>query len=85
MSKPIVAQIVIPVIDSSGTHLTFQSTYCEKTYGSTTVNLGPVLIGLTGDLTNIAIGTAIANACNSNYGTSWTFADVLLVGGVSFL
>jgi len=81
----VVANITSVTIDSNGTHLNFQAAYSDKQGNSTTHNLGPVSIGVTESLTNEALGTAVANDCNSTFGTTYTFVNVLLFGGVVFL
>lgn len=82
----IAAKWALTGIDSAGTHVMGQASYWEKTNGGpTTINTLTVALGLTAALTNLSIATAIANDCNTQYGTSYTSADVALADGMTLL
>lgn len=73
-------------IDSAGTHVMGQAFYWEKANGGPTViNTLTVALGLTAALTNVSIATDIANDCNTQFGTSYTAADVALSDGMVLL
>jgi hypothetical protein len=84
MTKGIVAQINTPALASGGSHITFQATYGDAAGDAATTNFN-LALGLTGELTNIAIGSAIASDCNTRFGTIYTYLDVVLIGAADFL
>jgi hypothetical protein len=85
MAKAIVVKLSIISLDSTGTHLTCQYELYEKANGYLAGNLPAIAIGMTDTLTNVALGTAVAMAANSEWGTSWLSTDVLLLNGAIFL
>lgn len=77
----IVANYTVNGIDSNGTHATGQVTYWEKSHGVSSINSLTIALGITAAISNALIATDVANDCNTQFGTSYTAADVALTGG----
>lgn len=82
------AKIVAKVLGlssmSDSTHFQGQAEYVELTHGESVANFD-VAIGMLPATVNTAICTDVASACNATFGTSWSYADVVLLGGVSLI